>query len=321
MPRGTNYVEFSAGVDDVGRRLDKVLRRFLGGLPLSALYRHIRTGRVLVNRAKSSPDHRIAASDRIQLDPELAPAVDRARSDRGENGLEPLGEFLLLATEDLLFINKPAGELVHGRGSIEDRVRRALRGRSADSLSFSPGPLHRLDRNTSGLVVYSRSALGSRVFSELLRSRTIRKRYLALLQGRLGSEELWKDRLDRDTGAGVSRVVAGNAGRAAVSRVRPLIVSETLSLALIEIQTGLTHQIRVQAASRGFPLLGDVKYGGARTEGGYILHALSLEFPTLPFPDVPECVVAPLPSPALGRLARTFPSSDVPLALADAARM
>jgi 23S rRNA pseudouridine955/2504/2580 synthase len=315
MARGSKYVEFLPGADDVGRRLDKVLRRFLGDLPLSALYRYIRTGRILVNETKSSPEYRLAASDRIELEPELARTAERSHPYPEGDSLESLSDILLLTTENLLFINKPAGELVHGRGSIEDRVRAALRGRSSDSLSFSPGPLHRLDRNTSGLVVYSRSALGSRVFSELLRTRNIRKRYLALLQGCLEREELWKDSLDRDSDRGISRVVPGTEGREAISRVRPLCVSKTASLARIEIHTGLTHQIRVQAAARGFPLLGDVKYGGTKIEGGYVLHALSLEFAAPPFPDVPECVVAPLPSFSLDRLVRIFPSTDMTQAI------
>ncbi len=320
MARELNFTEYRPGPDDQDKRLDKLLRRLLGEMPLSALYGHIRRGRIRVNGEKCHPDRRIAAGDRIEIDSKLSEGLGLPAGEPGSDNLDSLASMLILATENLLFINKPAGELVHGPGSVAERVRAALGERISASLSFSPGPLHRLDRNTSGLVVYSRSALGARVFSEWMRARKIRKLYLALLRGRLKEEELWVDRLERDAGKGISRVAQGPGGRRAVSRALPLCASEAATLALVEIETGLTHQIRVQAASRGFPLLGDVKYGGRAVPEGYLLHALSLAFPDRIFPDVPERVTAPLPSAAIGRLERLFAGLDLAFALDSAGR-
>ncbi|HUW41262.1 MAG TPA: RluA family pseudouridine synthase [Rectinemataceae bacterium] len=320
MPRELNYTEYRPGPDDLDKRLDRLLRRLLGDMPLSALYGCIRRGRIRVNGSTCRPDRRIAAGDRIEIDQALLGGIEAAGRAPGTDSLDSLAPILILATEDLLFINKPAGELVHGPGSLEERVRAALGDRISASLSFSPGPLHRLDRNTSGLVVYSRSARGARVFSECLRGRRIRKSYLALLRGKLRDEAIWSDTLERDTVAGISRVVKGSGGRQAISRARPLCVSEAATLALVAIETGLTHQIRVQAASRGLPLLGDAKYGGGSTKEGYLLHALSLAFPDRMLPDLPERITAPLPSAWLSRLERLFPGFDIPLVI-DRARL
>jgi 23S rRNA-/tRNA-specific pseudouridylate synthase len=89
-----------------------------------------------------------------------------------------------------------------------------------------------------------------------------------------------------------------------------------MTLALVELGTGLTHQIRVQASSRGMPLAGDAKYGGSRFRGGYFLHALRLEFPEPPFPDLPGRVLAPLPPGAAERLGSLFGREALEAAMA-----
>jgi 23S rRNA pseudouridine955/2504/2580 synthase len=307
MSERLRYVERRAGPDDAGRRLDKVLRSFLGELPLSAVYRAMRTKRVLVNGAPAQADYRVLAGDVLAFDPRLLPSAARESSPKSSypsGGLATLGDLLLLATADLLFLNKPRGMLVHGDDSLEERVRASLAERSGASLSFSPGPLHRLDRNSSGLVVFPRSSAGARSFTALLRERRIVKLYLALVEGRQENDELWADRIERDTALRTSSV--SETGESARSRARPLATSVDYSLVLVELQTGLTHQIRVQAASRAHPLAGDRKYGGHPFPGGYILHALALRFPTPPFADVPAAIVAPLPPSANSRLNMLF---------------
>ena len=95
-------------------------------------------------------------------------------------------------------------------------------------------------------------------------------------------------------------------GSPALAFARPLLQSATATLALVELKTGLTHQIRVQASSRGLPLAGDVKYGGRRSAEGYLLHAWLLDFAEPPFPDIPGRVTAELPAEAMARLAGLF---------------
>jgi len=309
--------EIIAGPDDAGRRLDKVLRSALPGLGLSEIYGALRRGAITVNDERAAPERRLSEGDRIGLP---ASARSRGAASSAEErpshegtGLESVRDLIVAETEHLLFINKPRGLLSHGPGSVEERMRAALARRSAASLSFSPGPLHRLDRNTSGIMAFPATAVGARAFAELQRERRLRKLYVALLDGELGAPAEWRDRITRDEDSRTSAVSA--EGDEAFALASPLMAAGGKSLALVELRTGLTHQIRVQSSSRGLPLSGDLKYGGRPSRGGYLLHAMSIEFPEPPFPDLPRRIVAPLPADALGRLGALFGSVAVEEAL------
>jgi 23S rRNA pseudouridine955/2504/2580 synthase len=318
MSTGPEGRELVAGPEDAGRRLDKILRAYLGNSTLSEIYAGLRKGKIRVNGHKAEPELRLDAGDRIFLHSSLEisdkgggrPAVSE------DEGLREIAEMLILVTEDLIFVNKPRGELSQGPDGLEPRIRRALSARSSSSLSFVPGPLHRLDRNTSGILTFPRSAAGARAFSALIRERRIIKRYLALVDGELAESSEWRDRMIRDGKTRKSSLSA--TGDEALSRVHPLLVYGGRSLLLVELHTGLTHQIRAQSSARGFPLSGDVKYGGEPLLGGYILHALSLEFPEPPFADLPRLVIAPLPAGPQERLSRLFGDEALRAALAEA---
>jgi 23S rRNA pseudouridine955/2504/2580 synthase len=308
--------ELIAGPDDAGRRLDKVLRALLADRSLSSIYAALRKGRIRVNGTKADPELRVSEGDRIYIHSSLGGSGTKGRAlaaadvdavgdvDAVDNELGPIADILVLATRDLIFINKPRGELSQGSAAIEGRIREALARRSASSLSFVPGPLHRLDRNTTGLLAFPRSAEGARAFSSLIRKRKLIKRYIALVDGEAPAPSEWRDRMARDGETRRSSIVG--EGDEALAFMKPLLSGGGRSLLLIELHTGLTHQIRVQASSRGMPLSGDAKYGGSRFPGGYILHALSLEFPEPPFPDLPSLVTAPPPVSALDRLGSLF---------------
>lgn len=295
--------ESIAGPDDAGRRLDKVLRVLLKDKTLSEIYAAVRKGRILVNGQRSKPERRLEEGDKIAiLDAGEDGAPLPSPIAEGED-LSPIADILILATADLLFINKPRGELSQG-SDLERRIREALSSRTAASLSFVPGPLHRLDRNTTGILAFPRSAEGGRAFTALLRERRLVKRYLALVDGEAEGPQEWRDRISRDEGSLKSSV--SKEGSEAYAEMRPLLARGGRSLVLVELHSGLTHQIRVQASARGMPLSGDVKYGGGAFQGGYILHALSLEFPEPPFPDLPRLVAAPVPEDSRSRLERAF---------------
>jgi 23S rRNA pseudouridine955/2504/2580 synthase len=317
----------TAGPDDAGRRLDKVLRAALPSESLSAIYSGLRKGQIKVNGLKAGPGLKLKEGDRISLrlpsrgGAGTMPATEESRADRAAPApaLDDLGsieDILILATEHLLFLNKPRGELSQGSEGLEGRVREALAARMAASLSFVPGPLHRLDRNSSGVLAFPRSAEGARAFTSLLRERRIEKLYLALVEGEVAEEGAWRDRIARDGASLKSAVDEG--GDEAAADMRPLLRGRGLSLVLVTLHSGLTHQIRVQASARGMPLAGDSKYGASPFAGGYILHALSLGFPEAPFPDIPTRVAAPLPKPAIRRLESVFGAEALASALADA---
>jgi 23S rRNA pseudouridine955/2504/2580 synthase len=211
---------------------------------------------------------------------------------RDETRALPPGKPLRIIWEGagLLVLNKDAGIRVHGPDSLDEQVRAFLREKLPASLSFRPGPLHRLDKPTSGILVFSASLEGARIFSALLRARLLGKRYLALVEGKLTVPAIWEETLVRDmrrkkTEASVSAPEPERGygpAKPARTRVFPLAARGGYSLILLEIDTGRTHQIRSQAAFHGHPLAGDRKYGGGFLSGGFLLHAFSLEFPPKP---------------------------------------
>jgi 23S rRNA pseudouridine955/2504/2580 synthase len=302
----------TAAADDNGRRLDRVLRKAAPDLPLSALHRLLRKGRVLLDGEPAASSARVRAGQVIEVRGAAAPAVLPAapgafpQAGASASPVPPPLPPVLFEGGGLLILNKPPGVLVHGRGSLEERVRVSLAPALPPSLSFKPGPLHRLDKPSSGIIVFSTSLEGARQFSALIRERALRKEYLAIADGTIEPDGtgsgwiVWIDDLLRDreakktlaSGEGEGR---GGGSREAVTRVRPLARSGDRTLILAEIETGRTHQIRAQAAARGHPLSGDRKYGGRPLPGGFCLHARALEFPAGAFPGLPRRIEAPLP--------------------------
>jgi 23S rRNA pseudouridine955/2504/2580 synthase len=312
-------VTLTASDNDSGRRLDRVLRKALPEIPLSALYRLFRTRMILVNGKPASVADRVWAGNVIQIHENgalLQPEQPERAPNRMPERLSPPGREaaaskrnsvpeILFEGSGLLVLNKPAGLALHGpdEDNLNRRVQSYLEGKIPASLSFRPGPLHRLDKPTSGVVVFSTCLEGAKTFSKLLEEGKLAKTYLAVLEGNLEKEALWNDSLFRDKKLRKSVANRGTGGvngsgnsraKEAVTRVRPLCRSKLggLTLALVEPETGRTHQIRAQAALHHVPLRGDRKYG-SKERGGFFLHALSLEFP--PNPPFPRRIQAPLP--------------------------
>jgi 23S rRNA pseudouridine955/2504/2580 synthase len=315
-------IELWAGDDDGGRRLDRLLRKALPDLPLSGLHRLLRKGRVLVDGKPAQAEDRVQAGARIVLpgfaggphpEPPLPAAplpLPPALPSPLPADAPPLPPALDIIGEGagLLILNKPPGVLVHGPDSLESRVRNYLRGRLPPSLSFRPGPLHRLDRPTSGIIAFSTSLEGARNFSLLLRQARIRKNYLALAEGEAGEAAIWEDGLFRDrerkkTFSGGDDLPGIQKAR---TRVFTLARAPGYSLLRLEIGTGRTHQIRAQAALHGCPLAGDRKYGGSPQRGGLFLHAYSLEFPPGAVSPLPDALEAPLPGGFRRRIRELF---------------
>jgi 23S rRNA pseudouridine955/2504/2580 synthase len=280
----------TAAQDDHGRRLDRVLRKALPELPLSLIHRLLREGKVLVDRRPRDGGFRISAGEEISL-----PAGGGRAGEKREAGTAPALR-IIYEDADFLVLNKEAGLPVHGGGdSLEALARAYLAAKLAPSLSFRPGPLHRLDRPTSGILVFSASLEGARRFSALLREGGIRKHYLALAEGCLEGPGIWEDRLLRDREDRRTVLSAeGKSARTRYSALRPAGGGGTgaYTLLVLEPETGRTHQIRAQAAAHGHPLGGDSKYGGGPLPGTrpgapFLLHAWKLSCPLHPPLEAP----------------------------------
>jgi len=278
---------YPIGMNDAGRRLDRIIRKLFPELPLSAVHRLLRTGKVRVDGKKAKADDRVQAGSLLTLPDNSSDMVTKivaasGRSHAGKEGQIVPHPEILFEDDRILAVGKNAGEATHGPDSLETRVLDYLQGKLTPSLSFRPGPLHRLDQGTSGIVVFSKSLEGAQLFSHALASRQVYKRYLAVLDGILANEQLWEDTLVRDVSSRKSSVLVSDGigeGLEACGRARPLASKDGISLVLILLGTGRTHQIRVQASSRGMPLLGDTKYGGSPLSGGFLLHAYELILP------------------------------------------
>ena len=230
----------------------------------------------------------------------------------------PLPDILANGAGIIVF-NKPAGLASHGPKSLDTLVKAHY---TNTSLSFRSGPLHRLDRPTSGAIAFSENLAGARLFSELLRERRIAKTYLAIVEGLINTspheELLWHDMLLRDKIAKKTFVAtAKNAGgsiateKTAETMIRVIASCDRYSFIEAKIATGRTHQIRAQAAAHGYPLAGDIKYGGRAILSAkpyissFFLHAWKIEFDR-DIDGLPRLICAPPPEPFLAQVHSIF---------------
>jgi 23S rRNA pseudouridine955/2504/2580 synthase len=292
--------------DRDGQRLDNFLLGQLKGAPRSLIYKIVRSGQVRINGKRAKPDSRLEGGDQVRIPPVvLADAGPKTEAPAAM--LDRLAAAIVFEDERLLALNKPSGLASHGGSGISFGAIEALRQlRPNQSLEL----VHRLDRDTSGLLIVAkkRSALSElqalmREDSDV-RSEGIRKRYLALLVGRLAGENFTVDApLDiglRQGGERHVRVAPG--GKPSLSHFHLIERRGGHSYVEVRIATGRTHQIRVHAAHLGHPVAGDDKYGDKevnkrlKEQAGLkrlFLHAASLEF-SLEGGRVPYLLNAPL---------------------------
>lgn len=305
------YHLLHAGLNDDGRRLDNLLKAVLVRLSSGEIQKALRRGDIRVRGAKAAFDLRIREGDEIavyrplwergRIEPaQTTPDAPSAGSPAlcAERDLERLTVF---RNQDLWALNKPKGLAVHGPESLDLAVKAA--SVLPQGLSFRPGPLHRLDQQTTGLLWFSASLKGARTFSAWLREGRLTKLYLTVLCGAPDRPLDLEDRLARDGERRLS-TVSGFGGRTARTRLVPLRSAGGLTLALCELETGRTHQIRAQAAAAGYALWGDVKYGGRERPNGFLLHAWKMEFPSNEW-DL-TIVRAPLPPEFARELTRLW---------------
>jgi 23S rRNA pseudouridine1911/1915/1917 synthase len=266
--------KFAVAESDAGQRLDRYLAAKLPELSRTRVQELIEAGLVLVDGKAPKGAHRLRAGEKITVD------VQARTPMRAEAEFSPLD--ILYEDDDVIVVNKPAGMTVHaGAGNTRGTLVNALLGRG-QSLSqagdaLRPGIVHRLDKETSGVILVAKNDFAHAKVAEVFRRRTVKKTYIALVEGllkeRQGRIELAIGRdLHRRTRMAVHRqkpgsalrgkVLTGNA-REARTDWRTLAEVDGTTLVEVELHTGRTHQIRVHFSALKHPVVGDTLYGAA----------------------------------------------------------
>ena len=272
--------------DREGQRLDNFLLGQLKGAPRSLVYKLVRSGQVRVNGGRAKAERKLEAGDEVRIPPvRLADEGERAPPPKGL--LAALDAAIVFEDTRLLALNKPSGLASHGGSGISHGAIESLRAlRPNQSLEL----VHRLDRDTSGLLIVAKKRSALTELQALMREEGgIAKRYLALLVGRMPDGTMSVDApLHIGLRQGGERHVQVNAaGKPSLSHIRVLERRGGHSYSEVRIETGRTHQIRVHSAHIGHPVAGDDKYGDGevnrrlREQVGLkrlFLHASTLEF-------------------------------------------
>ncbi|MBR3863228.1 MAG: RluA family pseudouridine synthase [Clostridia bacterium] len=267
------------GKNDAGQRLDKFLTKAVKGLPLSMMYKAIRTKKIKVNRARAKENQVLLEGDEILL------FIKDEFFDLPQNDNSALGAIkpklsIIYEDENILLLNKRPGVLVHedtagGENTLILHVKAYLYQNGeydpADEQSFAPALCNRIDRNTGGIVIAAKNAASLRAMNEKIKQNQVSKFYLCAAHGKMPQKaETLRGYLRKDSEKNLVTVsdTPLKGGKNIETRYRVLREKNGNSLLEVELITGRTHQIRAHLAHVGHPLLGDGKYGKNRAEKG-----------------------------------------------------
>jgi RluA family pseudouridine synthase len=272
-----------------GKRLHRYVRVLMPNYPLGQIYKMIDQGKVRVNGKRKKENYELSAGDVLSIH------IDEETFQQSA-GVEKKPKFIGVNTnidvvfedEELLVVNKPAGLLTHPdqteqKDTLITRVHAYLyRKDQLDSRWFLPATANRLDRNTSGLVLIGKTAGALHRLNQWIQQRSVGKRYVTIVQGRLSGKGTITASLSRDANKNRTRVERdADEGKDAVTHYESLHIGDGYTLVEIDLESGRTHQIRTHFQSIGHSLLGDVKYGGKPFEDvrHQLLHAWKISLP------------------------------------------
>lgn len=249
-----------------GQRLDNFVRRHCPDVPKTRLYRAMRKGEIRVNKGRVRPDLRLASGDIVRLPP-LVVAEPRAASVAPPGWKQRLADAVVKEDDKLLVLSKPSGLAVHGGSGLNFGLIETLRDMYPEHRYLEL--VHRLDRETSGLILIAKRPAALRELHTLLRERRgVEKKYLALVCGRWPRSvrliEAPLEKVERSSGERIVRV--SKAGKESATAFRAQRVFDGATLIEAQPITGRTHQIRVHARHAGHAVAGDDKYASEESQ-------------------------------------------------------
>ncbi|QLQ96089.1 23S rRNA pseudouridine(955/2504/2580) synthase RluC [Providencia alcalifaciens] len=297
-----NRVQFiDISDDEAGQRIDNFLLSKLKGVPKSMIYRIIRKGEVRVNKGRIKPEYKLLEGDQVRVPPVRVAERETAPVSAKLDKVAALADCILYEDESILVINKPSGTAVHGGSGLSFGVIEGLRALRPEARFMEL--VHRLDRDTSGILLVAKKRSALRALHEQLRLKQMQKDYLALVRGNWQSHTkvVQAPLLKNILQSGERIVRVSSEGKPSETRFKVEERFENATLVKASPVTGRTHQIRVHTLHAGHPIAFDDRYGDKQFDSQLadtglkrlFLHAYALKF-THPKSGEEMRVVAPL---------------------------
>ena len=264
---------------DENKRIDAYLAKIDEGISRVTIQRLIEEQKILVNNKKTKPSYKIQENDNITIEEEKPKEI----SIKAQN----IPIEIIYEDDDIIVVNKPKGMVVHpANGNPDGTLVNAIMAICKDSLSgiggeIRPGIVHRLDKDTSGIIIIAKNDKAHINLSEQIKEHTVKKTYIALVRGLVKENEATINmpigRSEKDR----KKMAVTKKGKEAITHFKVLERYDKYTLLQVNIETGRTHQIRVHLSQIGYPIVGDEVYSNGKNEWnvkGQCLHAKSLEF-------------------------------------------
>ncbi len=260
-----------------GERIDSFLAKRLD-LTRTRIQELIKVEQIKVNNKKIKSSYKIEENDEIEI---IIPEIQEV-----EIIPEDIKIDIIFEDKDIAVINKQAGLVVHPAqghysGTLVNAILYHIKDLSGINGEMRPGIVHRLDKDTSGLIIIAKNDKAHLELTNMFQNKEIKKTYLAIVKGKINKKkgriatQIGRDRNDRKKMAVLDSLTQG---KNAITNFRVIDQNEKFSLLKVDIETGRTHQIRVHMKYMGYPILGDSVYGRPDSEKRQMLHAYKLEF-------------------------------------------